>query len=315
MESFNLFPEYIGSLEGTRESTIDEEYVGVSKIGGKFLVERKVWLGTEVYYAYHVFSRDTVLLGRETNLTAKKFPNLVKVQCANVFPQILNSEYSTDLICFCPDFEKESVYYFHEFTSREGTLTEYNLIIPNDVYTEDKLIQKIKDFLIENQIGDIEKTTTERIKLDIKKNGWLQISKYLAKILGYHDILDEAIDNVILSFTSATNEKNEYDFYSLTFRNETNMEYLQPNYIMIYANFISSTIIGGEYVKIFRIIPIKKNEMGYIISDFKHKIQLQLQNSDITEVHVELRTHDGAEINFSNQKDVILNVEFANFTD
>jgi hypothetical protein len=42
---------------------------------------------------------------------------------------------------------------------------------------------------------------------------------------------------------------------------------------------------------------------------------LDLQNTEINEIEIELRSHDGEYIYFGNDQNVILNLEFSNYLD
>ena len=108
-------------------------------------------------------------------------------------------------------------------------------------------------------------------------------------------------------------DKNEdgTENYILQFNLPINLDALQPNYMIDYTNFIESSIIGGIYSKILRVIPVSNQEKGYIISDFKHKEFIALQNTEISEIEIVLRSHDGEYVYFGTNEDLILNLEFS----
>jgi hypothetical protein len=91
---------------------------------------------------------------------------------------------------------------------------------------------------------------------------------------------------------------------------DVDVDYLRPDYIICYTNIVSPTVIGSLYSKILRIIPIKNNNSSYVITEFLHKEYLELQNTEVSEVEIELRAHDGTLIEFGFEQDVILNLEF-----
>ena len=93
-----------------------------------------------------------------------------------------------------------------------------------------------------------------------------------------------------------------------------NLDYLKPNYIIVYTDIVSKTIIGGRLSNILKIVPIKSNNTDtYVISDFKHKEYYELQNTEITSIEINLRSHDGELVNFATNQSTILNLEFSNY--
>ena len=103
--------------------------------------------------------------------------------------------------------------------------------------------------------------------------------------------------------------------YILQFNLPINLDALQPNYMIAYTNFIESSIIGGIYSRILRVIPVSSKETGYVISDFKHKEFIALQNTEISEIEIVLRAHDGEYVYFGTNENLILNLEFSTSTE
>ena len=92
-----------------------------------------------------------------------------------------------------------------------------------------------------------------------------------------------------------------------------NINYYQPDYMLAYCNIVQPTIIGGEYKNILRMIPISKDKDDkYLIHEFQSKNFLPLLNTEITEIEINLRSHDGSLLNFSQKDDIIINLEFSN---
>jgi hypothetical protein len=83
----------------------------------------------------------------------------------------------------------------------------------------------------------------------------------------------------------------------------------------MYADFISPVILAGEYHKLLRIIPIRDSKTGFVITEFRHKAYYELQNTEIKEISIELRAHDGELINFKSKQNIILNLLFTNYVD
>ena len=91
------------------------------------------------------------------------------------------------------------------------------------------------------------------------------------------------------------------------------MDLFRPDYFITYCNIVEATIIGGEYNNILRVIPISKNENdNYIIHEFKNKNYIPLLNTEISEIEINIRSHDGGLIEFASNEMVIVNLEFAN---
>jgi hypothetical protein len=99
------------------------------------------------------------------------------------------------------------------------------------------------------------------------------------------------------------------------FQDQISLNLLDAKYICMYANFISPTIIAGEYHKLLRIVPIRESKTGFVITEFKHKDFYEIQNTQIKEIEIELRTHDGELINFKSKQNIILNLLFSNYLD
>ena len=91
------------------------------------------------------------------------------------------------------------------------------------------------------------------------------------------------------------------------------LTYFHPNYIIIYLNVLDTTLVGGEYMKVLKIFPVKYNKTtNYSIMEFENKEFIELQNTEITELEFELRGHDGEFISFQDDKNVIINLELKN---
>lgn len=101
--------------------------------------------------------------------------------------------------------------------------------------------------------------------------------------------------------------------YTQKFYNTMDLKYFYPHYIMIYSNVISPTLVGGEYLKVLKIFPIKYTDSNYTIIEFDHKEFIELQNTEIRELEFELRGHDGEYITFDDNKNVLLNLELTNY--
>ena len=151
-----------------------------------------------------------------------------------------------------------------------------------------------------------------------RAQGELIISNYILQLLGYNGFIDHdsqhpitriVVDGLHNSIRIQSITDTE-DHYILEFKTDMDLDILRPDYVIAYSNIVSSSIIGGAYSKILRIIPIYKTEEDYVIKEFRHKEFIELQNTEIVEIEIELRSHDGSLVNFATKKDVILNLEF-----
>ena len=105
---------------------------------------------------------------------------------------------------------------------------------------------------------------------------------------------------------------NVVDKLDIIFTGGINLGYLKPEYIIAYCNIVQPSIIGGNYANILRIIPILKDKSDYMLQEFKNKNFLPLLNTEVSEIEINFRSHDGLLLNFFGKDDVILNLEFSN---
>ena len=117
--------------------------------------------------------------------------------------------------------------------------------------------------------------------------------------------------------TTATNKKvtsftQTIDHQIYRFELPSDLKHLQPQYIIAYCSIVEPTIFGGEYSNILRIVSIPKERSDYVIQEFKNKNFLQLLNTEISEIEINFRTHDGLLVNFAGNYNIIVNLEFSN---
>lgn len=194
-------------------------------------------------------------------------------------------------------------------------------ILEHKTYTKEELVKTLDILLKDSNLGYAKLDSSGLLVISFKKEDVeVLASNYLLKILGYNAKLNEERNYTLIKMNehenAHTNNFVDSDGNSTGFI--TNWElslpidvnFLRPDYIIAYTNIVSSTIIGGLYSKILRVIPIKSSEMDYVVTEFHHKEYLELQNTEVSEIEIELRTHDGSLIDFGFQQDVILNLEF-----
>jgi hypothetical protein len=101
-------------------------------------------------------------------------------------------------------------------------------------------------------------------------------------------------------------------FFVTPFKNEIQLDYFIPKYLMLYGDFVNPSLVGGNLLKILKIIPIKESITKYVLYEIENKEFLELQNNVLDQMEFELRGHDGNFINFVSLYDVLLNLELTN---
>lgn len=188
------------------------------------------------------------------------------------------------------------------------------------MHTETSLQKELIEFFSStgNNFGEVVVNSNSIISLKFWQKSVFIVSNNLLRVLGYNEelnlndnataiVIDDTNSNLIIGKNGDGTEN-----FTLVLNKPINLDALRPNYMIAYTNFIESSIIGGIYSKILRVIPVSNADKGYIISDFKHKEFLELQNTEISEIEIVLRSHDGEYVNFGTKEDIILNLEFTN---
>lgn len=91
-----------------------------------------------------------------------------------------------------------------------------------------------------------------------------------------------------------------------------NLTYLHPKYLMIYLNVLNPSLVGGEFLKILKILPIKYSHTLFYIEDIDSKDYISLQNNVLNVLEFEIRGHDGEFICFPDNYNVLLNLKLSN---
>jgi hypothetical protein len=221
---------------------------------------------------------------------------------------------------FMPDVFSRNILIRHKGVG--GFFVTHQFTLQHKRYTKDELVTTLDKVFRESQIGRVEYNTDLR-RLECrftKEDVQILASNYMLKIMGYNGTLDEVKGFTMVKMSehehaityNATDEVDKvykpHILWSLQL--DVDVDYLRPDYIICYTNIVSPTVIGSLYSKILRIIPIKNNNSSYVITEFLHKEYLELQNTEVSEVEIELRAHDGTLIEFGFEQDVILNLEF-----
>ena len=189
------------------------------------------------------------------------------------------------------------------------------------IYKEDDLINELNDNFL--QYFGV-KFTKENKNMKFELPGRYLITNSLLKILGCSKIVGVVdpsclkmgnngwpVMNLDKKFTTSTLTDDQHFWFE--FEQPININYFQPEYIVVYTNIVKETIIGGSNANILRIVPIPKTETDdYIVQEFKNKNFIALSNTEVSEIEINLRGHDGTLIDFNGAEDNILNLEFSN---
>jgi hypothetical protein len=80
----------------------------------------------------------------------------------------------------------------------------------------------------------------------------------------------------------------------------TEVEIAIPN-MFLYSNIVNSTCVGGEMVKLMKVVPVSKNHHGaHTMMEFENEELFPVSNSNISEIEFELRLHSGETVPFKN---------------
>jgi hypothetical protein len=200
---------------------------------------------------------------------------------------------------------------------REGGSKYQNLFKQYLAYNDQTLISEFNFFLEENRIGSFKKTSDNQKLLSIEAPGKMLISRHLAIMLGYKEEFSGHLtisskkkkDDTTEATWDASHEKPKL----VAFSQGINVDYLKPNYIMLYSDIVKSSIIAGDFAKILKIVPLKATDLNYVIQEFKSKEFVELDRTQLETIEVQLRSHDGSYLNFLTDQDVLINLEISNY--
>lgn len=122
LESFGFNFTYVSGTPITHQN----RYTKVHKvrIGNKVYNQRVKRMRGETYYLYVIAKKiegdhvlDTSMRSVKFDLGRPLYPKYIKMVCDSIQPQILNSEYSKDLMVFSPDYIQKGVYVYKDIES------------------------------------------------------------------------------------------------------------------------------------------------------------------------------------------------------
>lgn len=124
--NFNAF-NYASEQNNPYDKLSTINYVS---IGSDLHVQRLAMYRGQEYYVYLISYQflaidrfiergpkalvDTLLISEPLNLKERKYPSFIKVVCDSIQPQIINSNWSKDLLIFSPDYSQKRDYTFRE---------------------------------------------------------------------------------------------------------------------------------------------------------------------------------------------------------
>ena len=200
------------------------------------------------------------------------------------------------------------------FKEQDGTVTSFTYNT-NIVYDDDALISEFNFFLTTKQYGTFTRAPNAKKRLTFTKPLRMVMSVHLANLMGWSKpivkgrkvvtVVAHKIDGRPESFDASSRSP-----YVVDFNNPSNLTVFKPNYMIVYSNLVKSSVIGGIFSKILKIVPIKETKLNYTIQEFRNKETYELENTEIDIIEIQMRSHDGTYINFLSEQPVILNLEF-----
>ena len=113
-------------------------------------------------------------------------------------------------------------------------------------------------------------------------------------------------NNYINNFYVAKTDKTNLVYY---FEEPSHIYSFYPNFIMVYCNVVSSSICGGRFLPLLKILPVqisKKN--AYLYLDFNKFEYIKTNVGILNEIKIELRTQTGDYVEFEeNAKPLVFN--------
>ena len=186
-----------------------------------------------------------------------------------------------------------------------GTKQEKLTFSPTKAYTPTQIAVEIDIFFKTHNLGSAYIDQYDRLEFKLNHTDFtFLVGLSLNEVLGF-----ELGTPVSKSYTSLRTI-NSTD--TITFTRPINVNYFKPNYYLIYTNIIKPTILGDKYVPLLELVPITHNDQTYVIHEFKHPRYHEIEQTSVDLINVEIRSHDGNEVNFLDLKHVILNLEFTN---
>ena len=205
------------------------------------------------------------------------------------------------------------------YTTKLGK-TPNSFLLPNIDYTDKNIVSIINKFFNDITGGNckmslitengIEKQTCDML---LKPHTAYILPKPIAAILGYSNEKNTSPDINEHSYYVGLMNQSQTDDLLIKFTENINIASLKPQYLMVYADFIEPSIVGGTHQKLLKVLPISKNyKRAYKIDEFSHLEYHKIENTELNKIEINIRGHDGELANFKNNTNVFLNVLFSN---
>lgn len=205
------------------------------------------------------------------------------------------------------DREKRKIFYTAGNNINATTL-------PNIQYTKSLLVRLLSQFFDKGGIKIA--VVNDRLNITCGKETLVGFSKPIAHILGFDEDINSdkypspdfkykhVQDYVLVTAKAAAHQKS-------FFHGTMNMDYLMPCYLMVYANIIDHCIVGAQYIKLLRIVPINKfTGNNYDLHEFPQAEYHGLEYTYFDSIKIEIRDHSGELVNFIDKK-LSLNFHFS----
>jgi hypothetical protein len=173
------------------------------------------------------------------------------------------------------------------------------IIIPNAKYSTESLVDKLSGELQKHNIllrrGSGGYIIFTAVEMETKIN----LSNPIASVLGCSN-----------TFT-LTAQKT-----SIRGTKKINVEYFKPAYFMIYCDIIDPIPVGNGYKQLLAVVNWagESNNDSYYEYEIKNVLYHKLLHFYIENIHFEIRSHAGDLIAFETESDVLLHLNYNNFT-
>lgn len=207
--------------------------------------------------------------------------------------------------------ESEIVFSYKE----NGLIVTHRDQLPLRSLTRDDLIEAINTFFASHPVrtGKMFYKTGENdyeptVEFTFSRNGLFILPEHVCRVLGYGA---EDFTNGKKIFKITLNEEGKA---KLKMSYAINLDYYQPNYIMVYSNIVEPSPVNAELTNILKVFHVS-SQPSHNLYEFKHLEHHRLLNNEISEIEIEMRNHAGDLITFekTSTTGIIVNLLFSNY--
>lgn len=143
------------------------------------------------------------------------------------------------------------------------------------------------------------KVTLGKVQMEVKKPLILEISEKMAELFGYSSTLE---DKLIVNLTSP----------KVITIGAPRIRHILPHVLFVYASIISPVLMGNEYIKILKMVPLEGAQSGYssIYYECKHLDYVEVNENVLSTINIEIRDISGKLINFRKDTECHVNMVF-----